>query len=197
MDGSFSIIKLFDGTIQDEDGNNVPALEYFKDQEGKWLINEANLTFYVNKALTNNDGTTDEPERLILYDIKNNTPIIDYFFDGSENTTSPVFSKTFHARPLELDENQVGERYKFRITEHVKNILLRDSTNVELGLYVSTNVNNISTSKISNTTDEEDINFVPQSSVISPKGTILYGSKESIPEENRAIFEIYYTEPEN
>ncbi|HIC30360.1 MAG TPA: DUF4270 domain-containing protein [Flavobacteriaceae bacterium] len=197
MDGNFSVIKLFDGTTQDEDGNNVPALEYFKDQEGNWLINEANLTFYVNKPLTNNNGTTDEPERLILFDIKNNTPIVDYYFDGTDNGVDPIFSKVIHARPLELDENQVGERYKFRITEHVKNILLRDSTNVELGLYVSTNVNNISTSKISNTTDEEDINFIPLSSVISPKGTVLYGSKESVPEENRATFEIYYTEPEN
>lgn len=197
MDGNFSVIKLFEGTIQDENGSNVPSLEYFKDQEGNWLINEANLTFYVNKPLANSDGTIDEPERLILFDIKNNTPIIDYFFDGSDNSTNPIFSKIFHSRPLELDENQVGERYKFRITEHVKNILLRDSTNVELGLYVSTNVNNISTSNISSTTDDEDINFVPSSSVISPKGTVLYGSKESIPEENRATFEIYYTEPEN
>ena len=197
MDGNFSIIKLFDGTTQDENGNNVPALEYFKDQEGNWLINEANLTFYVNKPLTNNGGTTDEPERLILFDIKNKTIIVDYIADGTDNLNNPLLSKVYHARPLELDENQVGERYKFRITEHVKNILLRDSTNVELGLYVSTNVNNISTSNISNTTDDEDINFVPSSSVISPKGTVLYGSKESIPEENRAIFEIYYTEPEN
>ena len=197
MDGNFSIIKLFDGTTQDEDGNNVPALEYFKDQEGNWLINEANLTFYVNKTLTNNNGTTDEPERLILFDLKNNTIIVDYIADGTDNFVNPLLSKVYHARPLELDDNQVGERYKFRITEHVKNILLRDSTNVELGLYVSTNVNNISTSKISSTSNEEDINFVPTSSVISPKGTVLYGSKESIPEENRATFEIYYTEPEN
>ncbi len=197
MDGNFSVIKLFDGTIQNEAGNDVNALEYFKDKNGKWLINEANLTFYVNKSLANNDGSNDEPERIILFDLKNNTPIIDYFFDGTDNGVNPLFSKVIHARPLELDENNIGERYRFRLTEHVKNILLRDSTNVELGLYVSTNVNNISTSNISNTTDDEDINFVPTSSVISPKGTVLYGSKESIPEENRATFEIYYTEPEN
>ncbi|MBN2868430.1 MAG: DUF4270 domain-containing protein [Flavobacteriaceae bacterium] len=199
MDGNFSVIKLFDGTVEDESGNNVDALEYFKDKNEKWLINEVDLTFYVNQNLVNNQNSSNdiEPERIVLYDLKNNTPIIDYYFDSSTNFINPINSKIIYAPRLERDENENGVKYKFRLTEHVKNILISDSTNLELGLYVSTNVNNLSTSKISNTSDEDNINFVPTSSTISPKGTVLYGSKESIPEENRAIFEIYYTEPEN
>lgn len=199
MDGNFSIIKLFDGTVEDESGNTIDALEYFKDKNEKWLINEADLTFFVNQNFVNNQNSSNdiEPERIILYDLKNNTPIIDYYFDASTNFINPIDSKIIYAPRLERDENGNGIKYKFRLTEHVKNILISDSTNLELGLYVSTNVNNIATSKISNTPEEDNINFVPQSSVISPKGTVLYGSKASVPEENRAIFEIYYTKPEN
>lgn len=199
MDGNFSVIKLFDGTVEDEFGNDVDALQYFKDKNEKWLINEADLIFHVNQNLVNNQSSSNdiEPERIILYDLKNNTPIIDYYFDSSSNFITPINSKIIYAPRLERDENENGIKYKFRLTEHVKNILIRDSTNLELGLYVSTNVNNISTSKISNTSNDENINFVPTSSAISPKGTVLYGSKETTPEENRATFEIYYTEPEN
>ena len=105
--------------------------------------------------------------------------------------------KVMYEARWERDQDENGIRYKFRLTEHVKNILISDSTNLDLGIFVSTNVNNISTSRIINTTEEDMINFVPSSSTISPKGTVLYGSKESVPEENRATFEIYYTEPEN
>ena len=199
MNGNFSVIKLFEGTVQDESGSDVPALEYFKEKNEKWLINEADLIFYVNQDLVNNQSSSNdvESERIMLYDLKNNVPIIDYYFDASSNFLNPINSKIIYAPRLERDEDENGIRYKFRLTEHVKNILISDSTNLDLGIFVSTNVNNISTSRIINTTEEDMINFVPSSSTISPKGTVLYGSKESVPEENRATFEIYYTETEN
>ena len=41
----------------------------------------------------------------------------------------------------ETDESGVEQKkYKIRITEHLNNIIVRDSTNVELGLVVSSNV---------------------------------------------------------
>ena len=54
------------------------CFNYFKEQEDKWIINEANLVFYVDQDACEEN----EPDRLILYDLKNNTPIIDYFLDG-------------------------------------------------------------------------------------------------------------------
>jgi len=33
--------------------------------------------------------------------------------------------------------------------------------------------------------------------MIQPKGTILHGSTSSVPENLRAKFEIFYTEPQN
>ena len=87
MNGNFSVIKLFEGTVQDESGSDVPALEYFKEKNEKWLINEADLIFYVNQDLVNNQSSPNdvESERVILYDLKNNVPIIDYYFDASSN----------------------------------------------------------------------------------------------------------------
>ncbi len=195
-DGSMAVIELFNGTTLDEDGLPVDAFTFFKNREGKWLINEANLIFYVNQ----DDVNDNEPDRLLLYDLKNNTPIIDYLLDGTTNTSEPTKSKTAHSEILERDDDDNGIKYKFRLTEHINGMLLRDSTNVKLGLYVANDVNLITNSKVENTIDDQDdstINTFPTTSVLSLKSTVLHGSKPSIPEGNRVEFEIYYTETEN
>lgn len=195
-DGSMGSITLFDGTVENENGETVNAYTFFKEKKDKWIINEANLVFYVNQTMLQGD----EPERLMLYDLKNNVPVIDYFLDGSTNTTEPLKSKIRHSEPLERDSDDKGVKYKFRITEHVNNLLLRDSTNVKLGLFPSLNVNLSQEAKIEGMEDDTDdttINVVPVSSILYQKGTILYGSKPGLPEGQRAEFEIYYTEPQN
>ncbi len=193
LDGSMSIINLFNGDVEDEFGDNVNSLEYFKSKKDKWLINEANLTFYVDQNLT----IDNEPERVVLYDLKNNLPIIDYYFDGTDNFINPVNSKVIYSDRLTRDDNNNGVKYKIRLTEHLNNILLNDSTNVNLGLFVSTNVNNVLVSKISNSTNQDILQSVPRTSILSPEGTILHGSNTNVQEDLRAKFEIYYTETEN
>ena len=195
-DGTMAVIDLFNGMTEDEDGNDIEALTYFKDKKNKWLINEANLIFYVNQNLVNGD----EPDRVVLYDLKNNTPITDFYLDGSISTTDPLNSITGHSEVLERDNDENGIRYKFRLTEHINNILQRDSTNVKLGLFSVSNINFIQQSKVQGMpedNDESTLNIVPTTSVLAPKGTILYGSKTTLPEGQRAEFEIFYTEPEN
>ncbi|MCB0400041.1 MAG: DUF4270 family protein, partial [Winogradskyella sp.] len=84
-------------------------------------------------------------------------------------------------------------KYKFRITEHINNLLLNDSTNVELGLAVSLNVN-LEEQFIQNqtlTADNPNLS-VPISSVLSPKGTVLHGNNTS-DLSKRVYLEIYYT----
>src|SRR5690606_28782336 len=102
---------------------------------------------------------------------------------------------------LDRDSNGNGVKYKFRLTEHINNIFLKDSTNAKLGLYIASNINIAQTSKIQGSiTDEEDetvLTKIPSTSVLSPKGTILHGSKSTLPEGQRAEFEIYYTKPKN
>ena len=205
-DGSMAVVELFNGTVDDE-GIPVDAFAFFKNREGRWLINEANLIFYVNQ----DDVNGNEPNRLLLYDLKNNTPILDYYLDGSVNTAEPTKSKIDHSEILEKDTNGDGVRYKFRLTEHVNSMLIRDSTNVKIGVYIANNVNTAPSTPLdreSNTNsrvqgvtydqDDSTINsFFPSTSLLSPRSTVLYGSKPDIPEGKRVEFEIFYTETEN
>jgi len=148
-EGSLARIKLFDGENTDDDPE-MNAFEVFKntfvetDEEGNYvktkrLINEANLVFYVDQEIVQ-DG---EPNRIYLYDIENKTPLFDYFTDIG-NSSIPSFSKFNHLGPLQRVDNEPngdGIKYKLKITEHINDLILRDSANVELGLAVSINVN--------------------------------------------------------
>lgn len=195
--GSLAVINLFDGTIVDPDtGLEVPQLEYFKAKKGKWLINEANLVFYVDQDLV---GDLKEPDRIFLYDIDNGTPLEDFSLD-LDNTTTPINSKITHLGRLERvdgDPNGLGIKYRLKITQHISNILLNDSTNVRLGLAVSANVNlEGSSSQPSVLTSDTLVNKVPISSIVTPEGTVLYGNNTTN-EDKKVYLEIFYTEPKN
>ncbi|AXO80529.1 DUF4270 domain-containing protein [Olleya aquimaris] len=195
FEGSMTIIDLFNGNIVDEDNNTQDAFEYFRAKENQWLINEATLSFYVNLP-SENSGSI-EPDRVTLYNLNNNAPIIDHFFDSSSNSSDSYNSHLIYSPKLERDENENGVKYKIRLTEHINDILLNDSTNVKLGLFVTSNINYTNTSKIFNTTNDDDINMIPRGSTLAPEGTILHGNTASVPNELKATFEIYYTEPKN
>ena len=82
----------------------------------------------------------------------------------------------------------------------MNNILLRDSTNVKLGLYVTNNINNLGMSQLKTPVtvglpnDQTIIEAVPQNTVLNNKGTVLYGTSSNVPEDKKVKFEIYYTE---
>ncbi|WP_458628017.1 DUF4270 domain-containing protein [Winogradskyella sp. PC D3.3] len=212
--GSVAGIKLFDGFDNDA---GISEFDKFRNdfvnlnpddntfESSKRLVNEANLVFYVDRNQLDllNEDPNNEPDRLYLYDMTNKTPLIDYDLDIT-NTSLPSFSKANHLGILQRvdDESDAdyekGVKYKMKITEHINNLLLRDSTNVELGLAVSLNVNiedpsiSISQNKVK-TIDGSD-ETVPVSSILTPRGTILYGNRVS-DDSKRVYLEIYYTEP--
>ncbi|MEO8934574.1 MAG: DUF4270 domain-containing protein, partial [Xanthomarina sp.] len=178
-EGAIAVVNLF---------NNPTVLDEFnllyKDANGKpsRLINEANLIFYVDQTKTSNLTKDQDPQRVILYDMKNNVPIVDYLFDLTTNTTNPGLSKLEHSSPLQRDSNGKGLKYKLRITEHLNNILLRDSTNFKLGLYLTANINEIDNAIILN---EDSLEGIPVGTVITQKGTVLHGSSLNVPENKR------------
>lgn len=200
-EGSIAVVDLFNsGTY--EDGFS-PAFMDFKnkfvetDSDGKFikskrLVNEANLVFYVDQSMVNGD----EPQRLYLYDLKNNTPLEDYYLDLA-NTAVPVNSKTSHLGSLQREGgSSTGEgiKYKMRITEHINKLLMKDSTNVKLGLAVSGNVNlegAVPQYKVL-TTSLDIVKKVPVSSIVSPRGTVLYGNNTA-DETKKLHLEIFYT----
>lgn len=195
--GSLAVIDLFNGIIQDPDtGLDISQLDYLKSKKGKWLINEANIVFYVDQASV---GDIDEPDRIYLYNLEEGGPILDYYVDA-ENSVAPINSRINHLGRLERVNNEPegkGIKYKMRITEHINNILLNDSTNVKLGLSVSANVN-LESSNIqpSILTTDELVNKVPISSILTPEGTVLFGNNTS-DVEKKVYLEIFYTEPKN
>ena len=160
------------------------------------LINEANLTFYIDKAAMAN---AIEPNRLYLYDVKNKRPLYDYYVDQTTNSSNPKYSRYIYGGILEYDDDGEGLRYKVRITDHVNNIVNKDSTNVVIGLAVTESISQISNAALRTpfTTGTTEVKSAPVSSVISPMGTVLYGSKASanVPEDKRLKLEIYYTKP--
>lgn len=173
-----------------------------------WLINDANLTFYVDKtAMSNLLSTTPEsqpvePNRIFLYDLTNKKVLSDYIFDYSSNGTSPKFSKFIHDGIVQTEDVADGrgkraKKYRVRITNFVRNLVKNDSTNVRLGLSVTENINSVGLSKLR--TPNSNISSAPTMSVLSPLGTVLYGT--NIPRaqtqeyKKRLKLEIYYTKP--
>lgn len=193
--GSLAVLNLFDG---DAEGNST-ILENLRndfknedDNTKKRLVNEAHLVVYVDQPATAN---LVEPQRLFLYDLTNNRPLLDYFQDNNNNTF-PQASIINHLGPLQTTEDNNGIKYRFRITEHIRNIIFNDSTNVKLGLSVSGNVNLETISQYNVLSPSNEFNKIPLSSSITPRSTVLHGNQSPIAEK-RLYLEIFYTEPEN
>ncbi len=189
-EGSMAVIDLFAGADADGDGVS-DELEFLRDND--WLINEANLVFHVDRDAV---AGLDEPERIYLYDLENNTILADYRLDspGSTNVMNSD-SNVNHLQPLIRDEEGRGISYKIRITSHINNILNNDADNVKLGLAVTQNVNLITNSAVRGS-EVPEVERVPAGSVVTPKGTVLYGP-DAENEEKRLRLRIYYTEPKN
>lgn len=192
-EGYMSVISLFNG---DADGNS-PEFDQFKSdfKDGdtpKRLINEAYIEFYVDQATVQGS----EPDRVFVYDLSTNTPLIDYYVDQTVSGTD-VNAKIDHLVPLKrVDDDPEGEgiKYKIRMTEHLKNIFINDSTNVKLGLVVVSNVGAITTKELLDTNG--DVKAIPTGTLLSSKGTVVYGNNTT-DEAKKAKLTIYYTEPEN
>ena len=109
-------------------------------------------------------------------------------------------SRTTFSTPLTKDASGNGKEYKIRVTEHLNNLLLRDSTNVKLGLYVTNNINNVGFVKMKNpitvgaVQNQIEIDEIPQSSILSDRGTIIHGATNNVAIEDKIKFEVYYTE---
>lgn len=183
-DGIITVVNLFG---EDVDGNGVPdELELLRAK--KWLVNEANLILYVDQ----DEMKGSEPERIKIYDLKNNKLLADYDLDPT-NGLPALDAQTNHLGRLERGSDNKGKYYKLKITNHISNLINKDSTNVPLGIVVSQNVKNRSFQKLSSP-QEPHIEKIPAGSVISSQGTILHGSNSPI-EEKKLKLRIYYTEP--
>ena len=206
--GAISVISLFNPDVDvrgyDTNGNPTTGQNGVADElddlrNKKWLVNEASLTFYIDKPTMANSP---EPNRIMLYDLNNRRPIIDYYNDNSTSGVSAKYNKLVHGGIIEK-ENVVGGKgikYKIRITNHIRGLLKNlDSTNVKLGLIVTENIGQTFTNQKLVTPLSAVLDRIPTVSVENPKGTVVYGTnyQPSDPDyDKRLKLEIYYTKPE-
>lgn len=188
-EGSMSVIELFG---PDTDGNGI-ADQLEEIRENGWIINDANLVFYVNNTIQVDDAQ--DPQRIYLYNMNDNVPLEDYIVDQTVNPSSPSLSKAIHGGILERDENGNALRYKIRLTEHMNNVIRKDSTNVTLGLVSSSDIRVATSGQIKTGTSQKE--FIPTVSNMNPFGTVLHGSTLATPEEKRLKLEIFYSIPES
>jgi len=136
------------------------------------------------------------PNRLYLYSYDNGQTIEDYNKDftidyniGSVNTNKYIFGGL-----LEYDSNNVPERYKFNITNHVNNIINKDSLNIDLGLVVNSDIEDI-TLRQAFSNPQNTRRYIPSSVITSPHSVVLHGShpKDSINLSKRLLLEVLYT----
>jgi hypothetical protein len=210
--GSMTIVSLFDATDTDNNGVSDDLDEL---RQNKWLVNDASLSFYIDRpSMDSTPGgvvpVSEEPQRIFLYDLTNNRPLMDYYID---NTTSsdPKFNKYVHDGILERetkgDETTNGKRYKIKLTNHIRNLIEKDSTNIKLGLVVTADIKEVRTVKLKTPVVVSHlgapdgiltIDRIPVSSVFNPLGTVLYGSNIPIVDPNydkRLKLKVYYTKP--
>lgn len=211
-EGSMAIIKLFgdeDSRGYSSTGTPTVGPNGISDElddlrhpsDGKKiLVNEANLTFYIDKDKM---AGAAEPNRIYLYDLNNHRPIVDYFLDYSVASNFKN-NKYVHGGIIEKGAatsayDKRGIKYKIRLTNHMMNLISNDSTNVRLGLVVTESIAIASNAKLKNSTSVANpFNKYPSAAVYNQLGTVLFGNQIPRTDPNyakRLKLEIYYTKP--
>ncbi len=189
LNGSNYISKLKLFSKNNYDITN--ELKAFKEKDV--LINEANIILYIDKTLGSSNKET-LPKRLYLYSYTNGDPIEDYNKDFSESFNEYVVNenKYVFGGLLQYDSDNKPLSYKFNITNHIANIIRYDSLNIDLGLTVTSDVNDINL-KNAFLSDEQKIKL-PAHSLTYPFPVILNGSNTgNLETENGLKLEILYS----
>jgi len=220
--GSVAFIDVFgpdvkkvvdDVLVSDPNGNGVPdELDELRINMklNQWLVNEANLVFYVDKNAMS-ASYQNEAERIYVFDATNHKPILDYYADNSTATSVKKNKSSFGGiveRETLADEfnRKRGIKYKVRITEYIRQLIKNENTdyddNVRLGVAVIEDINTPANAYVNPanpiTIGTTNVPFIPVSSVMSPLGTVLYGTNIPAGDPNVAKklkLEIYFTKP--
>ncbi len=179
--GVYSELSLFASE------NEQAIIEQIK--ANRWVVNEARLVFHVDAdALAS--SSVPEPPRLYLYNAETLNPIMRFNTEVYEDDSALGVFKNYDG--ILQSENGRGTQYRVRITDHINNIILRDSSNVKLALGVTSDirVNQSSVAKLSNGTSGK----LPNMSATTPLGTVLFGNNVGPLEADKKLqLEIFYT----
>ena len=197
--GSVAFIDLFTPTELETLRNNVATKN--------WLVNDARLTFYVDKTAMTNVPKTSEPERIYIYDATNNLVLVDYTFDSSSSANLKNSKVVFGGMiQRETTGPKKGIKYTIRLTEHIKRILKADSNgeyqdNIKIGVSVTESINLVSSAKLKApiSANGVQISDIPLASILNPLGTVLFGNVVTDPDDEakKLKLSIYFTKPNN
>lgn len=180
--GSYAELNLFDMVNGREIINEMRA--------NNWIINEASLVFHVDTETVNGVGAI-LPPRLYLYNAETNRPLIDTNVDVASQTNTfasyPLYGGLFD------DSDPQDLKYVVRITNHINNMVIRDSTNATLGLTITPDIRSTGAlnAMLANDIEKE----LPVTSNLTPLGTVIFGSNEIPGKEGMKLkLQISYTQ---
>jgi hypothetical protein len=178
--GTIADIHLFEDSDVLDDLKNKP-----------WLLNEANLTFHVDKQAVDFYEHT-LPSRLYVYNANTLAPIIDFAQDAVATTS---LSKIVYGGFLIEEEEGDKQYYKVRITNYLRDIITKDSINAPLRVAL-TNILPNQTEVLMAKVNSNDVAKIPVGTVASPKSGIFVGPNPSNPDlsDLKLQLEIFYTE---
>ena len=162
-------IRLFSNENQEE-GSFLSNL-----RNQNWLINQAKLIFYVDPDKSLIDSKL-FASRLYLFRYDTGAPLMDYITDNSEVPNSVNGNKISFGGFLEYDNNNRPFKYTFDLTKHISDIIRDDSLNIDLGLVVTSNIDDDSLLSAFEKLSENSSYNYPRAATLNPLGTILLGS---------------------
>lgn len=160
--GNEGSVSLFNQTKIDELRSN------------NWLINDAALTFYINQ----NADTSHVPDRLYIY--KDNTSINGGYSQVTDVLTESAFDGI--AGQLERDNTGKVEKYTFKLTDYVSDIL-NGETDYSPALRI----------KAFNPSDLPTTDTIFNNFSWNPKAVTLFGNSTA----KKAVLKISYSENNN
>ena len=187
--GAYAELKLFG----EDNATSQSVISQLK--SNNWIINEANLVFYVDRETLDAAGGTIEPPRLYLYNSETNAPLYNLVTELNEPNTRNTLRKNLFFDGILTKENDKGIKYKVRITDYINNLVVRDAENVAIGLALTSDIAN---SSVGNAMVIENgvsvMSKIPVMSTVNPFGTVLYGSNvDASNSDKRLQLEISYT----
>jgi hypothetical protein len=127
-----------------------------------------------------------------LYNAETNQPLYNIITELTF-TDTPLGRFQNYGGILE-EEGGTGLRYNVRITEHLNNIIVRDSANVPLRVVLSADILNVATREANEAGATEQVD-IPIMTTITPLGTVLIGpNPEAALEDKRLQLQLFYTE---
>ncbi len=179
--GTFAEVQLFEPNNEENVINQIKS--------NNWIINEANLVFYVDRDAIDAAGGIEEANRLYLYNAETNREIYNISFSNAGTLVGRIDDN--YGGSLEEEDGQ-GVKYTIRITNYINDIIVRDSVNATLGLAVTADITNItSQGAMLDSGSEQDL---PEGASITPLSTVLFGSNVPANEDRKLRLEIFFTE---